>query len=318
MSGKQWQKIEVIFKLKSPLHIGYLPFKGSVISPTRYYVPGRNLWGAITKRATENLFDNPEAKNYKDVGGAVKGNFLFSYFYLYDGKTVYMPRYTDKGLMFGDEYPWKFEYKFIGGRVLTAIDGSSGTAKDESLHEIEFINDKFRDENGNIKNTRLIGCIWVKKGCKLPDSNGEEVKVEKNGISMDGFSLIEELILGGESKYGFGQVLFDSVCNGKFPIEIENGSSEEIKVKINQDLPLIAHLKYNKEITFKGDIELLTGRGYFDPKRINTSKNSDNGKSNSPGGMISRSEHYFIPGTMLVSISEITGILNWDGTLVAC
>ena len=89
MSENGWEKINVVFKLKSPLHIGYIPFKGSVISPTRYYVPGRNFWGAITKRITEYLYKNPKTEDYKETGKQVIENFRFSYFYLYDGFVIF-------------------------------------------------------------------------------------------------------------------------------------------------------------------------------------------------------------------------------------
>ena len=102
MSEDEWKKINVVFKLKTPLHIGYIPFKGSVVSPTRYYVPGRNLWGAVTKRVTEHLCENPTANNYKNIGKQIMENFRFSYFYLYDGKTIYLPRYTDEGVKYGN------------------------------------------------------------------------------------------------------------------------------------------------------------------------------------------------------------------------
>ena len=77
-----WKRFDVVFALNSPLHIGYLPFtKGLVISPTRYYVPGRNFWGAVTKRLTESLYNDP-TKEYKKIGKQIKENFRFSYFYL--------------------------------------------------------------------------------------------------------------------------------------------------------------------------------------------------------------------------------------------
>ena len=310
-----WREIAVSFKLKSPLHIGYIPFKGSVISPTRYYVPGRNLWGAMTKRITEQLCKNTTADDYKKIGTVVKDNFRFSYFYVYDGINIYFPRYTEQGLKYGNISRSEFEHRFIGSQISTAID-STGTAKNESLHEIEFINNKFKDTIGNMKDVRIMGCVWIKENAEIGDK--KVIISDKAEILIDGFNVIGELILGGESKYGFGHVLFDSTNVMKFPIT--SCKTEECKITINDNF-MIAHLECNKRldcgktkddkvIKFKGDIELLTGRGYYDPKTKITSGMANN----NPGSVIYKPEFYFSPGTHFDSGST-TYIVNWDGTL---
>ncbi len=304
---KMWQKIDIVFKLKSPLHIGYIPFKGSVFSPTRYYVLGRNLCGAITKRITELLYNSPNKEKYKDVSIQVIENFIFSYFYVYDGRMIYFPHYTKKGLKYGDISEKnnkitksEFEHRFIGSRISTAMDFISLTTKNKSLHEIEFINNKFKDEKGNIRDVKIAGSIWVKNDAKIEN---KEVKTDERGIFINNFDIIQELILGGESKYGFGHVLLDSVNQVKFPIELKENDNE---VKIEQDKPLFAHLNYDKSIKFEGDVELLSGRGYFDPQ--DKERASEN-----PGVIISEPEYYFAPGSVINGI--IYAVLQWDGSL---
>lgn len=299
-----WKKVNVVFKLKSPLHIGYMPFKGSVVSPTRYYVPGKNLWGALTKRITEYSGENPAAKNYIDIGGKIMENFRFSYFYIYDGKTIYLPCYTDEGLEYGGMEKSEFEHRFIGSRVSTGIDDTSGTAKDRSLHEIEFINNRFKDEKGNIKDVKIIGCIWVKKDVKIENKN---IIINDRGIFIDTFNIAEELTLGGESKYGFGSVLIDSIDKIEFPFAL---IKDDETVEISEDKPILAHLKYDKNVKFSGDIELLTGRGYFDPNNSDKSKENATDK---PGKIISKPEYYFTPGTKL--LKKTSAKMNWNGTL---
>lgn len=296
-----WREIVVSFKLKSPLHIGYMPFKGSVISPTRYYVSGRNLWGAVTKHITEYLHKNPTADDYRNIGAIVMDKFRFSYFYVCDGINIYFPRYTEQGLKYGNISRSEFEHKFIGSQISTAID-ATGTAKSESLHEIEFINNKFKDSNGNIRDVKIIGCVWVKEDVEIGAKT--ITGSNKKGILVERFNVIEKLILGGESKYGFGHVLFDPIDGARFPIT--TCGTEELKIKLNGNY-IIAHLKYSKGVKFKGDIELLTGRGYYDPKV------SDDGIKNKPGRAISKPEFYFSPGTYIDSIST-TYVVNWDGT----
>lgn len=305
--ANSWKKVSVVFKLKSPLHIGYLPSKGSVVSHTRYYIPGRNFWGAITKRITEHLFENPTADNYKDIGRQIIENFRFSYFYIYDGETIYFPKYTDEGVKYGDDKKSvtkaEFEHKFISSQISTAIDSESLTARDESLHEIEFINNKFIDKDGNLRNIKIAGCFWIKDGSKV---GGKEVKIN-SVISIDNFNIIQELIVGGESKYGFGHILFESINEIKFPFVSFNWETPD-EIQINKDEFLVGHLKYEKNIKFTGDIELLSGRGYYDPKK------SEDNTSDRPGQIISIAEYYLSPGTRIISKSENCK-LNWDGTL---
>lgn len=302
-----WKKINVIFYLKSPLHIGYTPFKGSVISPTRYYIPGRNLWGAVTKRTTEYLYRNPRADDYKKIGRCIIENFRFSYFYLYDEKTIYFPCYTEKGFKYGNLIKVEFEHRFIGSIVSTAID-DSGTAKNESLHEIEFINNKFKDRKGDINNVKIIGCIWLKENTKI---DGNEITFDDKGIFIKDFNIIKELILGGESKYGFGHVLLESINKVEFsnfaPFKWDNPAN----IEINSNEFLVAHLKYEPFLKFEGNLELLTGRGYFDPEK----NENDETNNDKPGKVISKPEYYISPGSTVILKEDFKFEVNWDGIL---
>jgi len=319
-----WNQVNIMFKLKSPLHIGYMPFKGSVISPTRYYVPGRNLWGSITKRITEYFCRKKGRKtrgeNYKKIGVQIMENFRISYFYVYDGRTIYFPKYEEDGLKYGDIdgkekkeiTESEFEYKFINGLISTEIDKDSKTAKDKSLHEIVFINDKIKLENGNSKKVKIVGCLWIKENAKIEN---KEIVWDNQGIFLDrnkDFNIIDSLTLGGESKYGFGHVLFDSILNVKFPIEVVENRNE-LYVKIKKERPLLGHLQYDKGIRFVGDIELLSGRGYLDPKTIKSDEYNKS-LSHKSGAVISKPEYYFSPGTKILTDDQ-KYILIWDGTI---
>jgi hypothetical protein len=309
------KRVDIIFTLKSPLHIGYLPFKGSVISPTRYYVPGKNFWGAITKRTTEHLYKDPHGSDYREVGDKIKNNFRFSYFYLYDDKTIYIPSFADDELKYGNLLLPKFEHKFIGSRVLTEIDKNSGTAKDESLHEIEFIKDKYIDENEEVKTAKIIGCIWIKEKTKL---DNKDVKIGNNGIFINDFNIIEELTLGGELGYGFGLVKLESIIpNGKlFPIKEVSLEEENILIEIEENQPIISHLQYDKSLQFKGDIEPITGRGYFDiEKNTESESESENEYKKNPGKSLSKINYFFSPGSIIKLENNNTLSLNWNGIL---
>jgi len=295
-----WRTINVVFKLKTPLHIGYLPSKSSVVSPTRYYIPGRNLWGAVTKRTAENLFKKPAAHHYKNTGKDIMNNFVFSYFYIYDGKTIYSPSYTDEGIKYGHDIKItraEFEHRFIGSQISTAIEPGFSTAKDQSLHEIEFINNKSCDKTETPEDVKVTGWIWIKEDAKI---NNREVDVDA-GIFIDNFNIIQELILGGESKYGFGHVLLDGINKIDPPFEVEIKDSVTVSSEF-----LISHLKYDKNLNFMGDLELLAGRGYFDPE-------TQRGGSG-PGATISKPQYYFTPGTKLEDKTYFQ--MRWDGKLM--
>ncbi len=325
-----YQCHNVVFTLKSPLHIGFLPASGgSVVSQTRYYVPGKNLWGAITRRITENLFDKPVSKDYQNIGKAVKDIFRFSYFYIYDNNAIYFPEYNEnKGMIFGEKNVLitrpEFEAKFIGSRVLTEIEHESNTAKDKSLHEIEYIKDRHIDEDGNIGRTKLAGCIFIKGGYQMPYMNTKKnIEIKDNGIFIGNFNLIEELTLGGEQNYGFGLVEFDSFINeNKFYKECKKSDEgEDISINIEKASAILSHLEYIYDVSFKGDIEILTGRGYYDVKKIIEGAESVNESVNKtqnnyykfPGKVISDPLYYFSPGTKFGE--EMKAILNWDGTM---
>lgn len=307
-----WRRFDVIFALKSPLHIGYLPFKGFIISPTRYYILGKNFWGAITKKTTERLYEKPTSKDFKEIGKLIKDNFRFSYFYIYDNETIFIPKYSENGLLFGDKKEidkFQFEQKFIGSRVSTSIDYSSGKAKDESLHEIEFIKDKFIDEKDKIRNTKIIGCIWFKENLGV---NDKKIFANNSGIYINNINIIDELTIGGELNYGFGLVKLESINSEKiFPINDNNLIGNLIEIENKGQI--LSHLKYRKDISFKGEIEILTGRCYFD---IEDDYEIDLDYKVNPGKIITKTDYYFSPGTIIINKEKNPKLyLDWRGIL---
>ncbi len=316
-----WKRLNIIFSLKSPLHIGYLPKKGSMVAPTRHYILGKNFWGAITKKTTEHLYTKPKSKDYFEVGKQIKENFRFGYFYIYDHeKRIYLPTYSKNGLIYGHRNNenidvMKFERKFTGSRVLTAIETGNRTAKEASLHEINFIIDKYRDENENIRNTKIIGCIWIRKDCQI---NNKTIVSNNEGIFIGEFNLIEKLTLGGEQNYGFGCVNLEGITKEKILIRDEKTDTEEIKIEIRKNESILYHFKYNESVSFQGDIELLVGRAYFDIKKTKISKKANFGYKEKPGSVISKGIYCFTPGTIIDFENKdktIEATLQWNGII---
>lgn len=293
-----WKRLDVVFILRSPLHIGYLPSKGLVIAPTRYYVTGRTVWGAITKKAAENLCRNTKAVHYETIGEDIKKGFRFGYLFPYDGEVIYVPEYTAEGLKYGDKNKinaLEFEHRFISSRVLTKMNHGKGISEDKSLHEIEFLKGKYRDERSNVKDTRIIGCIWVRSGCALNTENGKRiVETNENGIFVEECNLIESLTLGGEQNYGFGIVTLESINKTKFQIR-DTCDTDEVEVCMEKGDAIFSHLEYDKDIPFEGDIELLSGREY----------------SQTP----SKPQYYFSPGTIIKEKEQF--VMRWSGIMRA-
>jgi len=293
-----WQEVNLLYGLKSPVHIGYLPSRGSVISPTRHYVPGKNFWGAYTKVLTETLFDYPTPKNYQDVGNWLKKNVRFTYVYICDSDSLLSPEYTEEGLKYGKNTTLsEFQNKFIGSFVSTAIDAKSGTAKDESLHEIEFINPKY-PSGLDIKNTRIFGKMFVKKKFSTEEIEDvcKRIKVNKRGITVDSEDPFKTISIGGEVKYGFGRIeKIDETQLPRYRSLKFNPDSNEISVSLQADEPILSHVDYRKGMHFKGDIELISGRGYRNGGK--NEKSMANTHIN-PGESISRPRVCFAPGTV--------------------
>jgi hypothetical protein len=192
---------------------------------------------------------------------------------------------------------------------LTAINSVPGTAKDESLHEMEFIKDKFSDDGGRVKDTKIIGCIWVKENSKLENY---KVQIKSNGIFVNDFNLIVELTLGGEQGYGFGLVGLASILDKLFPIE-DSQNGKEVNIIVEKDKPILFHLKYDKKIPFKGDLELLTGRGYFDVEKDHLEREVK--YKVGAGEVLSNIDYYLVPGSLVKLEGNREFILCWNGIM---
>lgn len=160
------------------------------------------MWGAITANLTRALFDNPTPEDYQAVGNFVKENIKTTYFYpaIEKGKVknpnewseievenhlVFLPEYTEEGLKFGKLSKEVFEQTFIGSFVSTALDSTSKTAEEGSLHEFEFIKNEIRiAESRDSIDVYWVGYIFV--NCNETKAKSCEGK-KKKGIRCKNF-----------------------------------------------------------------------------------------------------------------------------------
>ena len=130
-----WRMYRVVFRIKTPVHIGYRKY-GNLMQ-TRPYVPARVLLGALTARITREIFGRTKDwRRYRLVGEILNRIFTASYFY---------PTTREDGGV--NEFPWEERfphYDFIGSYVSTALESKEKTAREGSLHEVEYISPRTR------------------------------------------------------------------------------------------------------------------------------------------------------------------------------
>ena len=299
-----WKCYLTIFKAESPIHIGYRQI--GILKTTRYYITGRAMWGAITANLTRKLFGNPSSDEYQAVGNFVKENIRTTYFYPAINKNdvknpnewgkdvndylVFLPEYTKDGLKFGKLNKEKFEQTFIGSFVSTAIDTTSKTAEEGSLHEFEFIKNKIRIAGSSV-DVYWVGYLFVKEGgesngIKIKECSENEVLIEREGKVVKLSEVLRIIYIGGERNYGLGRLKlldkFFKEAKNKVFNEFDFETSDKIIFK-NLDIA-ISHVKLDdksknnkdnnkkdgknsknkNELLERGEIEPLVGLEWSD------------------------------------------------------
>ncbi len=293
-----WHLYEVTFKIKSPLHIGHL--KILHYQKTRYYVPGRQIWAALTVKCAQHF----AIMDYKKIGEFLKNSLRISYFYLSDDNQVYCPKFTGEGVKYGDLSTYEFEKRFISSFASTAIDPNLLSAEEEMLHEIDYIS-PYGIVNG--EQNFLKGLIWCKenqeKGFEI-SANDNEFVINHSGIERRLSELAKEIQVGGERRIGFGLIsILDCKKIDNEELSIFRSRWQEntgnIEITLNKDCHIFCHALNNHALQIKGDVELLIFRDWHEEK--------GSGKNPVLKG------HCWIPGSVLLNETKFR--LNEDGIL---
>jgi len=268
-----WHLYSLTFKLRSPLHIGF--HKVMHLFRTRAYVPARPFWGALTAKLTKTLkSSNCKEVDYKEVGEFLRRTMRFGYLYLsVKNDRIFMPKYTDDGLKFGNLPQTEFEKRFISSIASTAIEPNSLTAEEGMLHEVEFINPYEIDkENEKLNPVFLRGLIWIFEsfnGNKSVSINENDFSIKYNRATVKFSELASTLQVGGERKYGFGLIMLEKIekINNRNLESIGFNSKwyehdNKIVIELNKDDFIWGHLKYNGKLKIKGNIEPIVGRDW--------------------------------------------------------
>lgn len=279
-----WKAYRLVYQAKSPLHIGWSTL--GYIKLTRYYILGKNMWGAITSNLVRTYY---KYEDYTGVGNMLCSNMLNSYFYpALDPEIPLLPRFTDEGLKYGIYTKSEFEKLFIKSYGQTAVLPSSNTAEDGSLHESEFISSIVEHEMTNEQDpVYFIGYIFLRDDIKYDGHTIEWEQIEE---------AIRELSIGGDRKYGWGGLKLinqpgkDGEKSDMFGFDLTL-SEQSLFVTIQGKAGIPAHLKITDNIELIGNIEPLVGREWGDDRNTNIG----------PGRKISAAKVCWMPGSILAN-----------------
>ncbi|MEM4217236.1 MAG: hypothetical protein QXZ09_04385 [Candidatus Methanomethylicaceae archaeon] len=244
-----WQVFKATYELRSPLHIGY--HKVGNVQRTRYYIPARNLWGAVTEALTRRGFATGVLKtvrpdDYKAVGEWVKTHCAFGYWFIEENGTALAPHNEDGALKYGPYRVADFERLYLRAHVTTALDASTTSAEEGSLHEVEFIAPYTKEG----KHTWVAGWVFL----------DDEARQHLCGKHI-WRAWLGNLQVGGERRYGFGNLRLVNYVGIR---RLEDGYSlntEALRpqITISRGRPLLAHTIVNG-VNAKGMIEPLVWR----------------------------------------------------------
>jgi hypothetical protein len=314
MNDMSWNLIRLIYRAESPISIGY--HKLGFIQRTRYYIPGRAMWGAMTAAFTRRImseYGGASEHDYLNIGQNAFNRYIIpGYFFpALDPARPFLPRFTTDGLRFGAGEAAtaiseaEFENMLIGSMTQTAITPQSLGAEDESLHETEFI---LNHPRGSLENgfapVYFVGHLWVHKDAHMDLPNNKSARIGWNSGELSLRPAVERLIIGGETKYGAGRLkLFcendDSALDSEgfdlFGNQWDASHGKPV-IRLHSNAFLAAHaLAANFAKGLCGDIDPLVGREW-------ESKTDGPGVPGGAGRKRSEANICWVPGSRIVSM----------------
>jgi hypothetical protein len=254
-----WQAHQVVFRLRSPLHIGC--GKVGNLQRTRPYVTGRVLWGALTMRLTRDAANGrgpaADSQEYLRVGEDVHRSLAYTYFY---------PA-TKPATIYQVAWPWPDEApmrrRFLSSYSGTALSYPQQSAATGMLHEVEFISPQTLDTGEPVF---LIGYVFVREGCEL-SWQAACTRLQFGGERGYGWGSLE--FIGGDRCAGADLFEGQAVFNGK-------GDRPTVSLAASESSPgrLLAHTSIASNERTCGQVEPLVGREW----RSHNSRNSHAGQ----------------------------------------
>jgi len=269
----KWYRL--VFKQEQPIHIGAL--KWGVINETEIFIPGWTMWGALTSQFLKYKFAKSQARETNKGGekwllrledGDIERFKRFfeciTNFYPAlrrreeeDSSRLFkpfFPHYKEGVFHIGDYSEERFRFEFVDTFVSTAVEPLSRMAKDESLHEFEYI----------MPQSSGIQLYWL----GLVGFEEEQLQEVESFLKE-----LLEIYVGGDSRYGFGRLtltgikcLNDEDEEGKSEGRQKSGELAEWGLDKNgclcrdendDNLVLRQFLEFSSEIKFEGEIKLI-------------------------------------------------------------
>ena len=280
----KWQMYTATYELRSPLHIGY--HKVGNLQRTRTYIPARNLWGAVTEALTRRGFYTTGAPqgDYQKIGEWVKAHCAFGYWFIWENDAPLCPHYEGNCLKYGPLTATELERRYLDAHVTTALDAATNSAQAGSLHEVEFI----MPYNREGVRTQVSGWVFL-----------EETAWPLLGTESKWRAFLETLRVGGERRYGFGQLrLTELELKAKSNLEKLEWMLDAGRpcIEVLPGCPLLAHTLITG-VEARGDIEPLVGR--------------ETHNSHTFGRVLTSSRVCWTPGSVLTSPARLE--IHQDG-----
>ena len=234
----RWAAHRIVLRLCSPMHVG--AGKVGNLQHTRPYVTGRALWGSLTARLTRD--DDPRGKpdptKYQNVGDQVHEELAFTYFFPttdQQGCEPLFPSLDARGNWgygrrtsgAGRLHASTFRYRFLSTYASTALNYSTTSAEQASLHEVECLTPYTRDGEP----VYLTGYVFEKENCDLKWQDA-----------------LRRIQIGGERGYGWGQVkvvVVTDIMEKKVSLfgtgHIAHLDGPQIRICLREDRPTLAH-----------------------------------------------------------------------------
>ena len=264
-----WTCYLVELEARSPVHIGWHSL--GLIERTRYYIPGRAIWGGMAAGLAPVL--NAPAgvpQMYRQMEACLASNFRTSYFFPLDGAGKCLrPRYEPSGLKYGSMTAAAFENRFVYSQSSAALDPASFTALDGALHEFEFLASPI---GKLVFQGYWLACGPLTRECLLKGA--------------------ENLRIGADRKYGWGELSIrscaaipDNRIFSDFTLRVDVhclGPTVELTGKAF----LPAHLSQASAVNGPcGDLELLGGRSW--------------GEGSGSGQFLEKPDLFWAPGSQV-------------------
>ena len=278
-----WYKL--VLEQEQPIHIGYKRY--GVLAETRIFIPGQTMWGALTK--AYNLMKGENLNNNQRLFEQIT-----CFYPSFDGETILKPNFKNGEFHLENLSEKEFRLLFVDSFTSTAILPETRTAKDESLHEIEFILPKPKREI--LEN--MIKIVEDEEKLTLLQKLKEMNKLKWIGLLNINEDIKRELenlkiFIGGDVRYGYGLMKIIKIENTNEELkktfniyededfEIKKGKLN-YKTSIENEIELLNYLKFDPKITFEGKLELLPEFDFYNKRKITDAK------------------YYIVPGSKIV------------------